>query len=279
MNEVKRTLVFVHIPKTGGSTLNAVLDKQYEKIFSIDGLRPKDSLEQFKSMDKKQRASYEVIRGHLTLQLIEYISNPILLTLLRDPVDQFISSFYYLKRATLNRNHGAVKDMENIGDFIKFAIENDIDYTQTRHLSNSMLDQSGPKMEEEGHRLLEMAKKKLARFDFVFHTKQFDESLMVLQKALEWRKMPLYIKLNQTLNRPKIGEIRTSEVEKIKYINRFDIQLFNYSKQKIKNQFSAYNINKELKNFRRINRFYANIHQNSIFRFLLESYRSHTKNS
>ena len=121
---------------------------------------------------------------------IEYIAQPTFLTYLRDPVDRFLSDYYYVQRATWNRNHEIVKDL-GLEEFTDFAIENCLENTQVRHLSNSIYDQPGelsPKMSEHGDDLLAKAKANLDRFKYIFTTKQFDLSLVLLQKDLGWGK-------------------------------------------------------------------------------------------
>lgn len=75
-----RTIIFVHIPRTAGTTLHTILDRQYprEQIYSTNPTpdRPTASVEEFKRLSASEIAPLRLLRGHLPFGLHELITGP-----------------------------------------------------------------------------------------------------------------------------------------------------------------------------------------------------------
>ena len=119
-------------------------------------------------------------------------------------------------------------------------------------------------MEHDGPELLDRAKKNLEAFEFVFHTNQFNESLLILQKSLRWKQSPYYITKNKTHNRKKTTQIDSKLRKKIEALNIFDMELFDYSKKINADLIAKYNVNKELKIFNLKNNIYQILYNNKL---------------
>lgn len=230
----KRPIIFVHVPKTAGSTIHAVLSDKYENCFTIDGVDPEKSLRAFEKLSAQEKESVQVIKGHLSLRIVEQFNNPFLFTYLRDPFDQFLSAFYYIKRADWNPHNERVTKLDTLEQYIDYAEQNGLDNIQTRHLSNSI--QAYPEdafrsLGNESSTLLEKAKENLNRMDWVFHTNQFDTSLLILQKELNWATPPYYEVRNKTKGRKKTSDVSATVRDKILALNALDVELFEHSKE------------------------------------------------
>jgi|GEM_PF-646506 len=261
-----KTLVFVHIPKTAGSTLHSILKNKYEKVFHINGVKANECLNEFLSYDSSIQNSFDVVKGHLTIRLLPYIKNPFVITYMREPVDHFLSVYYYTKRAKYNRNYEAVKNMDSIKEFVDYAKLKGYDNLQTRHLSNGtahVTDISIPPVDfsKYGKENLEMAKQNLSSFDLVFDTKDFDKSLVVLSKLMAWKKKPYYLTKNVTKNRKKATDISPEIINAIKDLNRLDIELYEYFKTLKKGGEDISDIDTEVLKFKTQNKRYQMINQ------------------
>src|SRR5256885_12995965 len=92
------TLIFLHIPKTGGSTIYKVLERQSSraKTFRLDS----PQIARFKTLPAAQRGRYRLIQGHLYFGLHRFIPRAsTYITFLRRPVERVLS-FYYYARST-----------------------------------------------------------------------------------------------------------------------------------------------------------------------------------
>jgi hypothetical protein len=63
----REALIFLHIPKTAGTTLNRIIEWQYSplSIFTIDAHQIRATAERFKSLPERRRRRFRVVRGHL----------------------------------------------------------------------------------------------------------------------------------------------------------------------------------------------------------------------
>ena len=255
MNKL-RPLVFVHVPKTAGTTFHQVLKREYVNRYFINAFNVDESLRKFKSLSEFERQSIELVQGHSALYFVEYLTNPVLITFLRNPIDLVVSNFYYIKRAPWNGYHKYVNEMSSIMEFVEFTKEKKFDNLQTRHLSKVDLKNSN-EIDRSIHRiedLYDITLSNLKRFDFVFTIDEFDKALLTLRKSLNWKKIPVYTKQNKTEKRISVKELDDETKKVIADLNSFDLKLYNLAKD-IKNL----SVDEEvLKQFKALNKKYQN---------------------
>ena len=104
-------LIFLHLPKTGGSSLREFLKAKcgHEKYYEIywneaAGLRGKDYLNKFIALPREERDRFDLILGHFPYGLHRFLSRPcVYVTLLRNPLERFCSFYQQL----INEHHRA----------------------------------------------------------------------------------------------------------------------------------------------------------------------------
>ena len=197
-------LIFLHIGKTAGSTLHRILEEQYSDtghFFTVGGLENKDG-KKFSTLTRKERDKIGVIRGHLNFGVHELIEKPaVYITMLRDPVDRIISTYYYLKRDKGHYLHDICRsDGWTLEDFV-FYKPTEIMNGQTRVLAGVSDVYSFFKMGRESvplgkcdDEILETAKRNLKKFAVVGLMERFDKTMILLKRSLGWETPPLYIK-------------------------------------------------------------------------------------
>jgi hypothetical protein len=106
------SLLFVHVPKTGGISL-------YTALAQVASLKPairfaantKEMREQYLGMDVKELRRHRIISGHFPLPF--FLKRPIedyqIITVLRSPVDRELSAYFYLKTAEKHPRYEAMK--------------------------------------------------------------------------------------------------------------------------------------------------------------------------
>lgn len=207
-----KTVVFQHIPKTAGSTIISILEKEYpEKLrYKIDPMKTLESLNLFQSLERSKRDRYQLIYRHLSEQLIKSLSNQVIVfSFLRDPVDLFLSSYFYIKRATWNRNHKAVKDLGSVEEYLDFCLENNLLNPQTRYMSGKidyLFSENNPSKPVDKE-MFDLATSKLANLDYVFRLENFVEAILLIAEKLNWKKIPYYRVQNKTKSRMRVDEI------------------------------------------------------------------------
>lgn len=97
-------LIFVHVPKAGGTTLHTILARQYAPAatYRLDIQHPGE-LQRFLELPPEARARIRCLRGHLPFGLHTQLPRPPhYITLLRDPVERFLSQYRHCLRAPEN---------------------------------------------------------------------------------------------------------------------------------------------------------------------------------
>jgi Galactose-3-O-sulfotransferase len=220
-----RCIIFLHLPKTAGETLRRTLKWKYgsEMLYLHTLTEPAESLEQ---VPLSKRRNARVLTGHLYYGVHEYIPQTCeYITLLREPVARVISFYYYiLGRTDHYRHEELVRSGMSLEEFVRSSPERGIENDQTRMLSG----RGAGELEAGilGREALDEAKRNLERFLVVGLTERFDESFVMIRRALGW-KLPLYLTKNVS-TRPKPAS--ATAVELIRERNQLDLELYDYAR-------------------------------------------------
>lgn len=251
-----RTVIFVHIPKTAGTTLHRIIERQYprNRIFTI-GRLSHESIDEFKSMSEARRAQFRVLKGHMGFGLHAYIPGPsAYFTVLREPVERVISFFYWVRRTPHHYLYDFVTS-EDVGlrEYLQSRANIMLDNAQVRMLSGVWYDLGfGDCITDT----LETAKRHLRdRFTVVGLTERFDETLILLKSAFGWRN-PYYARQNVTAQRPTRNELPPGTLDAILQTHQLDIQLYQYATELFADQIHQQGpaFAEELKRFQSANR-------------------------
>ena len=248
--EDKITL-FLHIPKTAGSTLKTILDNQYTLREKLD-YYGEDFCKFINSA--KKNTNLKCINGHFRFGIHKRIQKPFCyVTILRHPIERVISTYYYIKRPNHPKNN-MVKNM-SIEDFVaskEAGVNHMVSNLQTTYVSGT----TPPN--------LEVAKKNLQQyFDVVGITEMFDQSIFLMKQSFGWENVD-YKSVNITKNRPTINEHSKEVIDLITQKNQLDMKLYEFGKdlfnQKIINldHETKVEMNKFLGDLKLINSVYLN---------------------
>ena len=97
------TLLFMHIAKTGGTSVRRSLANAYDKrerafVYDPGDLRGAVSRDQFPELPAEVRARLRLVIGHFPFGLHAYIDRPFrYVTVVRDPVDRVVSLYYHYR--------------------------------------------------------------------------------------------------------------------------------------------------------------------------------------
>jgi hypothetical protein len=219
----REALIFLHIPKTAGTTLNRIIEWQYSPfaIFTIDPYRIRATAERLKRLPEGRRRRLRVVRGHLSYGIHEWLpQGATYVTMLREPVARVLSAYYFVLRRPLHPLHRKLKrERLRIEDCLRlFPYRQN---TQCRFIAGV----EDTAMDDE--RLLDIAKGNLTKsFSVVGISERFEESLMLMAKTFEW-EIPFYKNCKVSKTRPQIDP---SAVEMIRDHNRLDLELYEFGK-------------------------------------------------
>ena len=224
-----KTLIFLHIPKTGGTTMVNILTDHYKpyEIFSVDTYNPKPSIDAL----RESITEYPLVRGHHVLGVHKYLKNESeYFCYVREPVDHFLSTFYYIKSRTHNRFHSLIKDM-SLEEFLDSDIIDDIpdfDNYQTRMFTGTYFKKCS--LIKDGDELEGVAIRNAGIIKNIFLTEDFNKGLEFLQENYNIPIPDEVRRDNNTSDRKRVEDVDPEVVRKIKERVEHDIALYEYCK-------------------------------------------------
>jgi len=221
-----RRVIFLHLPKTGGSTLRRIIEREYpaDAIFTIDP-DVSGSIDRLLGLPPARLEAIRAVIGHAPYGLHEIVPWPAAyVTLVREPVDRIVSHFAFAQRSPESPLHAeAGAGSGSLGRYVREAPSapffND---GQTRLLGSESPRDARPARPETLTRAL-------ARIDdwvgVIGLTDRFGDSLAMMRSAFGWsrvrpgREKPGW-------NRPGWEDIPDSDLREVREHNRMDAELY-----------------------------------------------------
>jgi hypothetical protein len=241
-------LVFVHIPKTAGTTLRTILSMNepgdrtralgnvFKGAGGVDRKLMGRLAEDRRAIDL---AGVRILRGHFPLGIRDLLPADREIryfTLLRDPVERTLSHYFQIRESDAGRNLAVGAKQESLG-LVALPEDPSIDDTikagyiqdnlQTRMLSGAR-EPFGDVTEE----MLEQAKENLRERIAVFGlTERFDDFLALAGRRLGFRSILYHQNGRVNLTRPRGRDVPAEFRRAAEESNRYDIELYRYASE------------------------------------------------
>jgi hypothetical protein len=235
-----RLLVFVHIPKTAGTTLRTVLgmnepvprSRPLGNVFKGGGGRSTALIERLRAGRGPDLAGVRLVRGHFPLGVREYLPSYLpkerelhCFTFLREPVDRTLSHYYAIRKFGGGHDLPPLPAEATLEDALAGGYLHD--NLQTRMLSG--LPEPFGEVDDE---MLAQAKHNLRDgLAFFGLTERFDESLVLAKQRLGLRSILYSSSARVNTSRPRGDEVPVELRRAAERCNRYDIELYRYAEQ------------------------------------------------
>lgn len=235
-------LIFLHIPKTAGSTFHALLNKRYSprRTHNVFGSRYSEpEIADFFARSEEIASGIDLLKGHMPFGLHRSVDRPCqYISVLRDPVDRVVSQYFYIKKNSHNPLHEVVEGGNlSIAEFVESGIAVGMNNGQCRFL-NGDLDEFPFNGDHS-----ELYQRAIANVDNYFIwlgiTERFDESVLVLSDILGWETEPYYIRENISPNRKPVNQIDPVQLDIVRRYNQYDSMLYQLANERLNQEIAS----------------------------------------
>lgn len=214
-------VIFLHIPKTAGTTLNRLIEWEYPllQIYSVDPVFFTWSSKHLHSLPPERLGRYRMFKGHMLFGLHKVLPQPATyITVLRDPIDRVLSAYYFMRGYKLHPLYWKFR-RENwtLEDFIRRSPRTDV---QCKIIAGA--EYEAPCTAE----ICAEAMNNIERhFSVVGLSERFEESLALMKLRFGW-ELGTYSSFNVTRSRPKKRDLPQSTLDLISEKNQYDLALY-----------------------------------------------------
>lgn len=224
----KKLLFFLQLGRSGGTTLKYIIMQQYppEAFYNYSGKSAKKIFQ----IRGEKKEKLRVLMGHFPFGLHRiFKSKAEYFTLMRNPIEMIVSSYYYIKNKQQHNLHKIVEGM-SFDEFINSDLTV-VNNNSVRYLLG--LPTNHTKFQKLSKRAMAIAKKNLDKFfPIVGTSERFDNVLILLKKRYGWKNI-FYLKARVNLLKPKNFKLSNSQIRLIKEKNAIDFEIYKYINQRL----------------------------------------------
>ena len=224
MTQPNPTLIFLHIPKAGGSTLYHVLDWNYDHPYTITVYKQIPPLIALPDAEKRQ---IQCLKGMVFYGIHRYLPQDCTyITIMRDPVERVISHYFY-----------SFSRKRRLGEVIQEIDPVEALQREPFHVTYQLrLLLGGDNIDSVLHdplpdNAVDIAKQNLARhFAVVGVLDHYDAALLLMKRAFGWSRA-FYARQNVGKERDPRSEIPAPLLDRLTEACAPEIELYRYVKQ------------------------------------------------
>ncbi|MFQ5571828.1 MAG: sulfotransferase family 2 domain-containing protein [Rhodothermales bacterium] len=265
MSDLRKLLVFEHIPKTAGSTMHAILWRLYggKGVYLVT--HPRQHRERLDALCRHLQDPANplcAIIAHTGFGFHKWLPSDyryVQYTFLRDPVERVFSHYHY------QIQRGKLDPSISLESFIREDLGRSCN-VQTAFLGGLELRRNlegitlSPDLYTE--ELLEQAKANLSRLAVFGLTERFDESLLLFKEVFGWKWTRIfYVRQRVGQRRPAQPDYSDTILRLIRRYNELDLELYSYAQALFPQQQATlmHQGRPTLKTFQKLNAVYGSV--------------------
>jgi hypothetical protein len=221
----RRALLFLHVPKAGGTALGGVLSNRFAAEDCLDTYYAR------RATDEQLNAA-RFMTGHVSMSLLDrFERRPFSITVLREPIERALSIYSFFRELDEPRSNrlGLEKHDQTLRLAKRHSLEEFIEVAPElaeHYLGNWQARVLGAKRLDRADERLEDALEGLERCDFVGLAERQDESVEWLARRLGWAPLTPLPRTNVTRTRLREEEISPAALEALRDLTAVDRDLY-----------------------------------------------------
>ena len=218
--EPHQKLIFLHIPKTAGTSIRAIVEQEYPKGACVQVYT---NSPEFYETIREAVAEAKALYGHTSYGIHTWFDIDVrYITFVRDPIHRVIS-FY--NHQFLHKDSPHYEEIHDRGMTIRDVLHAGSSFQMNNHMVRIIGGYAGTEM-TDNTAILDNAIANIERhFEFVGLTERMPESINILAQRLDWGRPYRLPRLNIS---PPSPEIDAATRATIKEYNRLDLMLYEY---------------------------------------------------
>lgn len=225
------TVIFMHVPKTGGTTLEYLLAKNYRINGVVHINAPGLQANPYALLRKSDLTLPHVIMGHhkMCQLLYRFVDRPLVhLTMLRDPIRRILSYYNYIQTSPDHSLHTTTTE-RSLQEFVESEDMVELSNAQTLRFSG-LLQKNRPWQKthilEEAYKCARYSLEH--RFSLLGLTERYTEFLLMARKTLNWLDI-VFERRNASKTKTHPEDVPGKVMDIIRDRNKYDLALYEFA--------------------------------------------------
>ena len=239
-----QTLLFIHLPKTGGTALRSALQDAFEPsrsafVYGTGDLDESISRSAFEHLSAAELDELRLVMGHFRYGIHERFERPYrYATLVRQPVDRVVSLYYHYVNLPgvrfLSRNYRERWRLRlrrvSLEDWVFGEQRVTADNLMVRNVAGVVDVPFGGCTQAVFDQAMENVERDFAG---VLVTEEMPQSLAFLEQVLDRPLSPLG-RENVNPRRPRLADVDPATVERIAELNEWDLRFYETARNRLR---------------------------------------------